>query len=261
MLIEWLMTLILATAPHWGPRDCAEGDTACVQQNEAKATQLNEIVEAIRAGDEREGIGDAVVVLSVIAQESSFLTEPCERLVPLAKIVERTPDPDRPERERIEWQCGSRTCARDAINIRTVGDKLNFWVCSAGEYGMMQLHPQGRWVRSGMTIPGTEIVLPRGPAERVRLVMDPKYNIALGCREMRSHREAYIAAHPGNEDVRWLDWIGRYNSGRDGNIGYTRRVARRYQQLCGVEIDTEGGPVPLRDVWEGCTEIDEYLSE
>jgi hypothetical protein len=267
MVVEWLVALIIAIAPHWGPSDCVEDDAVCTAKNEAKATELQAIAQAILDGSTREEINDPIVVTSVIAQESSFLIEPCERLVALEKIVSRTPDPEHEGRERIDWTCGERTCSRDAINISTVGDKLNFWVCSAGEYGMMQLNPRDQWVRSGTQIPGTDVVLPRSPSQRYVLVMEPVNNIALGCREMRAHREAYGTAHPNDDEVLWTDWIGRYNSGQDGNERYARRIAGWYKKLCDTVVKTEtteGGEstsVLLRDVWEGCTAVDEYLEE
>ena len=112
-----------------------------------------------------------------------------------------------------------------------------------------------------MVIPGTDIALPRGRSERERLVLEPENNIALGCRELRFNRENYVEDHPDEEDIHWLDWIGRYNSGRDGNVGYTRRVALQYRKLCDIEVETDEGLVPLREVWEGCETVDEYLSE
>jgi len=264
MVIEWLVALIIAIAPHWGPGDCEEEDTVCVSRNEAKAERVHSIAEAILGGSEREKIDDPVLIASVIARESSFLTEPCERVIPLSKIVSRTPNPNREGQEHIEWSCGSRTCARDAINVSTVGDKLNFWVCSAGELGMMQLHPADRWVRSGMRIPGTDITLPRSPSDRRELVLDPANNIALGCAEMASHREAYVRAHPNDDELIWMDWIGRYNSGRDGNTTYLNRILAQYRVLCNTEIpntiDGVTTMVPLRDVWEGCAAVDEYLA-
>lgn len=272
MPIEWLITLIVAIAPHWAPGDCAEDNTACLERNEAQNAKVRALAEAVNNSVIREELEDPVLVLAIIYAESSFQIEPCERLVPLDRIVSRTPidDPRRPGAERIRWRRGSsRTgtadAERDAINVSEVDGKLNFWVCSFGELGLMQLHPQSRWVRSGTPIPGTDLILPSNRRERMRLVMQPEYNVALGCQELADHRKNYFDAHPDKENATWLDWIGRYNSGSDGNTQYQRNIARRYASLCSIEVSVEEEGetrvAELRTVWPMCEAVDRFLAE
>lgn len=339
-MLELIVAIVMNVVSHWAPRECPEDNVPCLTENAEKADLLGTISSAILAGSEREGINDPVLISSIIAQESSFRIEPCERTVPVGRIESNTPHPTRDDVRVIRWSCGSRTCERDSINVSEHDGYLNFWICSYGEYGMMQLHPLDSWTQAGTPIPGTArrpstgvlngkegrrtlsytgeslnieegdvvvlvidgktVNLPVREVEweddetaviklrksipkdlinvssfnvydglsysrndRGAQLLNPLINIAIGCHEMTRHRDSYIADHPENTEVTWFDWLGRYNSGRDGNERYVRNIAVRYKAFCDAEIEHEidgvTETVQFRSVWEGCTAVDEYL--
>ncbi len=341
-MLGLLVTIVMNVVSYWTPQECAEDNSRCLTENAEKADLLGTIGSAILAGSEREGINDPVLISSIIAQESSFRIEPCERTVPAERIISNEPHPERDGVRVIKWKCGSRECERDSINVSEHDGYLNFWVCSYGEYGMMQLHPLDRWTQAGAPIPGTArhpsagvlsgeegrrtltyvgesveigeddvvaitidgettnlpvrevewtdsetatIKLRRSiPADleghadfvvydglsydrrdRGAQLLNPLINIAIGCHEMARHREAYIADHPDDTEVTWFDWLGRYNSGRDGNERYVRNIAVRYKAFCDAEVEHEiDGAVEVvqfRTLWEGCAAVDEYLED
>jgi len=341
-MLELLVTIVMSVVSYWIPRECPEENTSCLTENAEKIDLLGTIGSAILAGSEREGINDPVLISSVIAQESSFRIEPCERTVPNERIISNEPHPDRTGVRIVRWQCGSRECKRDSINVSEHDGYLNFWVCSYGEYGMMQLHPLDTWTQSGSPIPGTGVrpatgvlsgeegrrtLTLRGEAmdieegdviaitvngetanlpvrevernddgtttikvrrsipadldghadftvydglsynrrERGAQLLNPLINIAIGCREMARHRDSYIADHPEDTEVTWFDWLGRYNSGRDGNDRYVRNIAVRYKAFCDAEIERVVDGVTetaqFRSVWDGCAAVDAYLED
>jgi hypothetical protein len=125
--------------------------------------ETTEIAEAVLAGAERESL-DPVMVLSVIAQESSFQADPCSRRVALDRVVSREPVEGHPDREVLTWTCGSESgtrapCSRTVWEVVERGEYLLVNTCPAGEVGYMQVLGSSQWARAGYPIPGTEVTL------------------------------------------------------------------------------------------------------
>lgn len=271
MTVEWIMAVIVALYSYWGPSQCDEGDERCTARNTERATELQRMGDAINGCSSFHGF-DPFLIVDIIGGESSFLQEPCHREIPLDKIVERIPLEGQRAEETIRWTCGSRVCSRDSINVEEIGDKLSFWVCPAGELGMMQIVPGSQWVRSGHQIEGTDVVLSREPRARQSQILDRVNNIWIGCEELASHRDNYISRLDEDEDrttteyanlTHWYNWVGWYNTGRqcDAADRYRDRRVRDYLEICNVEVTGSEGVKPLRDYWEECGIVQGLVGE
>lgn len=255
MPIPWIIAIIAGFTSAWQTRDCAEGDEACEARNERLEERRLELAEIIQESSERES-HDPVLVLSIIANESSFRADPCMQTVSTERILSREVVDEEQGKEEVAWVCGSTTCRRTVWRIDEQEDRLTFSTCSAGEAGYMQVLPYSQWARGGTEIPGTDIVLSNSYRERETQLIDARINIAIGCRELADHRE-----HNEGTAEEWWEWVGAYNAGTvrcNAARRYSRNILRRYIEFCSYEVEDEDGTyVPLSEVWEGCAAAQE----
>jgi hypothetical protein len=144
------LALLLAAIVAWSPN----------LRDDDSAGEAEKIAAAVMAGAERESL-DPLVVAAVIAQESGFDADPCNRRVALDRVISREPVEGHADREQLSWTCGSsagtrRTCERTVWQVEEHDGYLYLDTCPAGEVGYMQVLRSSEWARAGYAIPGTE---------------------------------------------------------------------------------------------------------
>jgi hypothetical protein len=144
------LALLLAAIVAWSPN----------LRDDDAAGEAEKIAAAVMAGAERESL-DPLVVAAVIAQESGFDADPCNRRVALDRVISREPVEGHADREQLSWTCGSsagtrRTCERTVWQVEEHDGYLYLDTCPAGEVGYMQVLRSSEWARAGYAIPGTE---------------------------------------------------------------------------------------------------------
>jgi hypothetical protein len=251
MGVVMLLTLLVGFTDRFGESDAANLEGVA-------------IVDAVLAGAERESL-DPVMVLSIIAQESSFDADPCDRRMALDRVISREPVEGHPDREVLTWRCGSESgtrapCSRTVWEVEERDGDLFVNTCPAGEVGYMQVLRSSQWAQAGYPIPGLDEVLSRRASERRAQLLRPEVNIALGCAELAAHREA---SHATAADP-WWEWVGSYNTGTahgEGAKRYARRILGRYAAFCSMTVADGENVGPLRTFWSGCAPAEDALAD
>lgn len=229
--------------------------------NPRSEERLVGVAQAVLDGAAREPPLDPIMVMAIIAQESSFLSDPCAMRIRSEAVVERVVVDAEDGVETLRWRCQSRrgehTCKQKVWKVHEEDDGYtHFNTCPAGERGYMQVLAGSQWARAGTPIPGTDAVLSRRSGERAEQLLRPEVNIALGCQELRDHREAANL----EEAAPWWDWVGAYNTGSihaDHSEAYATRILFRYSQFCSFPVPVDDGTKPLREIWGNCTAVEE----